>query len=85
MDNSNSPTTPKIHDKKKKRNRFSKLDAIYYPLAHLLLENARLQLAGKRPLGLERIAMRIEDKHGISIHKSSLSRYINKHGALKLL
>lgn len=84
MDNSNS-RYPSETPLKNKRKRFSKLDAIYYPVAQYLLENAHLKLAGKRPQSLDTIARRINDKHGISIHKSTLSRYISKHGALQLL
>ncbi len=84
MDNSSSPTSSQILQSRKRKHT-SKLDAIYYPIAHLLLENARLKLAGKKPLSLEAIAERIRDKKGISFQKSTLSRYINKHGALKLL
>ena len=84
MDTPNSPE-PSKEPPKKKRKRFSKLDAIYYPVAQYLLENAHLKLAGKRPQSLKTTAIRINEKHGISIHKSTLSRYISKHGALQSL
>lgn len=84
MDNSNFIDPSKALPKKKRR-RTSKLDDIYYPVAQLLLESARLKLAGKRPLSLETIADRIGKEHGIAVVKSTLSRYLSKHGALKLL
>ena len=75
MDNPNSPMSAQIPPKKT-RNRFSKLDEIYYQIAQLLLENSRLKLTGKRPLSLEDIADRIKKKHGIAVVKSTLSRYL---------
>lgn len=84
MYTSNTPEKANIPPPKR-RNRSSKLDRIYYPVAHLLLDNARLKLAEEKPLSLEKIAENIARKHGISVHKSTLSRYITKHGALKLI
>ncbi|MFZ2327410.1 MAG: hypothetical protein WAW73_10865 [Rhodoferax sp.] len=84
MDKSDTPIEANLPPPKK-RNRRSKLDQIYYPIARVLMENARRKFAEKKPLSLERIANDIEKKHGISFHKSTLSRYIKKHWALKLL
>lgn len=83
----NTPDSPKEENvpAPKKRNRSSKLDGIYYHLARLLMDNAKLKLAKKKALSLDRIADHIAQKHGVFCNKSTLSRYLKKHWALKLL
>ena len=84
MKNEN-PKTNLTTAMKKKRNRKSKLSEYFHTVATLLLLNARAKAEGKPCLSLDKIAERIDKKHGVLIHKSTLSRYISKHHMLKLL
>ena len=69
----------------RKRKRRSKLDALYYPIAHALLDNARAKKSGSKKLSLESICRKLERMHGVRVHKSTLSRFIGRRDALGLL
>lgn len=68
-----------------KRRRNSKLDAFYYSIAQLMLDNSKSRARGEKILSLDKIRGALETKHKVAVHKSTLCRYLTKHNALKLL
>ena len=70
---------------KQTKNRPRKLARCYQTVAAMLLENSRAKSAGKKGLSQNQMLERIFKKHGVSVERSTLHRYIACHHLLKLL
>jgi transposase len=81
-----TPTTTGLQKHaKEKRRRASKLSPHFYQVAEMVLRNALAKAEFKQKMSLTDMTKIIQKSAGISVHKSTLCRFLKKHKALKLL